>query len=128
MKNRKLLVSRIITPDGTVLESKHRHDYVEHLDKNGETYMLDGGIDYIRTNINKEEAKPAHIFTDDSHEIIREGFTWGTRGKTGKDTLRYVVLKDLTTEHIQAILDTQMNISEDFRKVFLDELVYRKNL
>ena len=30
-----ILNSRMRTPDGTILESKHRHDYVTHTDANG---------------------------------------------------------------------------------------------
>lgn len=43
---RKVLVSRIRTPDGTVLESRYTHDFVQHTDANGELYFLDGGPDY----------------------------------------------------------------------------------
>ena len=43
---KKLILSRIRTPDGTILTSYHQHDYVTHTDKNGETYMLDGGSEY----------------------------------------------------------------------------------
>lgn len=28
-----LLVNRIKTPDGTIIQSKHRHDYVTYIDK-----------------------------------------------------------------------------------------------
>lgn len=38
----------IQTPDGTIIESFFRHDYVSHLDKNGNTYMVDGGLDYLK--------------------------------------------------------------------------------
>ena len=32
------------TPDGTIIRSRHRHDYVTHKDANGSEYMLDGGL------------------------------------------------------------------------------------
>lgn len=38
-----IVYSAIKTPDGTILESKHVHDYQSYLDANGETYLLDGG-------------------------------------------------------------------------------------
>ena len=31
----EILNSRLRTPDGTILESGHRHDYVTHIDANG---------------------------------------------------------------------------------------------
>ena len=56
-----LILSRIQTPDGTVLTSYHRHDYVTHTDANGEEYCLDGGNDYQRYNITKEPFKDLSV-------------------------------------------------------------------
>ena len=54
---RQLLLNRMKTPDGTILTSEHVHDYKQHLDKNGDTYMLDGGTEYQRTTINDNQWK-----------------------------------------------------------------------
>lgn len=45
---RTILRNSMLTPDGTHLISRHRHDYVTHEDKNGEHYMADGRNDYLR--------------------------------------------------------------------------------
>ena len=50
-----ILSSRMRTPDGTILESCYRHDYVTHTDANGKEYMLDGGLDYVRSSANGDE-------------------------------------------------------------------------
>lgn len=123
---RQLLIQRIQTPDGTILNSSHRHDYVEHHDKvSGEMYMIDGGSSYRRGSINSVKAKDLSVYDDEPHEIIREAFEWGTRGISGQQPLKYVELKNLDTDHIEAILETQYQISAQTKKVFLDELSYR---
>ena len=122
----QIVANRLKTPDGTILHSMHRHDYVTHLDENGEEYMLDGGTDYIRSSINNEAPESLAVYTDDDHSVIREVFTWGTRGKTGDSPLIWKPLKDLEIDHINAILKTQTHIQDWARKLFTDELEYRK--
>ena len=122
---RKLLVSRWKCPDGTILESRHRHDYVKHVDtKTGETCILDGGSDYVRLCGNLTDAS---IYTDDPHWAIREYFTWGTYGINGNEPKRYVALKDMTEEHIRAILQTQSHVwGTVLEDVLSNELKYRE--
>jgi hypothetical protein len=124
----KLLAQRIQTPDGTILHSKHRHDYVTHTDANGETYMVDGGFEYRRGSVNKVPAKDLCVYTDDDHQKIREAFCWGTRGKDGRQPVEYKPLQTLSTEHVEAIIETQHHIPEHIRKVFLDEIEYRNGM
>jgi hypothetical protein len=124
----RLLVNAIITPDGTRLESTHRHDYQTYTDANGEEYMIDGGTDYIRRSVNKEPAIDATITTDDPHAVIRTAFTWGTYGKNGDQPLVRKTLASLGTEHIEAILRTQTHLSTHITKVFEDELIFRAEI
>lgn len=121
------IASFLITPDGTKLQSYHRHDYKTHKDANGEEYMIDGGTDYQRGSVNKQPAE-AHLITmDDPHHLRREHFCWGTRGRDGKQPLTWKPLKDLDTDHIEAILATQHHISNHLRQLFSDELQWRKS-
>ena len=122
------IASFCITPDGTVLQSYHRHDYKTYADKNGEEYMIDGGCDYVRHSINKEPAEYFTVTTDDTHKMKRKWFHWGTRGKDGNQPLKWRELQDLDTEHIEAILETQSHIPEHLRELFKDELEYRKQV
>jgi hypothetical protein len=48
---------------------------------------------------------------------------WGTYGKDGKQPLRYVPIKDLEADHIQAILDTQDQINSKFRNLLKAALI-----
>ena len=127
--SRQLVCNRIRTPDGTVLQSYNRHDCKTHKDLiTGETYMIDGGLDYHRSYVNDVQATPLLLYADDKHEDIREGFCWGTRGIDGKDPVKYVQLKDLTTDHIRAILETQYQITDWLRRMFQNELEYRNGI
>ena len=123
-----IVASFCITPDGTVLQSYHRHDYKTYTDANGEEYMIDGGCDYVRHNVNKEPAEYFTVTTDDTHKMQREWFHWGTRGKGGKRDLQWKALQDLDTDHIEAILETQWHIPDYLRELFINELEYRKQV
>lgn len=99
------IASFIITPDGTKLQSFHRHDYKTHKDAvTGEEYMIDGGTDYQRTNVNKVPAEAYLITMDDPHHLRRHNFHWGSYGKDGKQPLRWIALEDMETDHILAVL------------------------
>ena len=122
----KYLANRIRTPDGTILESMHRHDYVTYIDANGKEYMVDGGLDYLRRNIHDDAPyTELSVLSTDEHSVVRESFKWGTYGIDGKQKLKYVVLKDMSWDHIEAILETQTQLREHVRQVFVDELDYR---
>ena len=119
------------TPDGTILESLNRHDYVTHLDANGKEYMLDGGLDYVRSSANGDEWMLT-VYPDYPHELIRLHAKWGTYGKNGDEPLKYVAIADLDPYHLRAILDTQQKtMRPELVKVMQDEVEYRdafKNL
>lgn len=125
-ESRDIIYNAIETPDGTILESRHRHDYKSYTDTiSGENYIVDGGIDYIRRSVNTIPYKELSLYLDDSHTVIREQFNWGTYGKNGDEPLKYVILADMSDEHIEAILKTQKHISNAVRTVFENELSYR---
>jgi hypothetical protein len=121
-----ILLNRIRTPDGTVLTSRSRHDYKTYMDANGEVYMVDGGLQYLRRSVNNVSATELSLDSGDNIEDIREGFEWGTYGKDGKQPLKRVLLKNLTNEHIHAIIQTQTHLPDDMIDVFRRELCYRK--
>jgi hypothetical protein len=120
----RILLNRIKTPDGTILTSYNRHNYVEYKDTlTKEVLMVDGGTDYLRRNIGTYEE--LSVYDDGSHITRRSAVHWGTRGKDGKQPLVYKLLKDLDSDHIEAILKTQHQISEFYREIFKEELKYR---
>jgi hypothetical protein len=123
---RKLLVNAWQTPDGTVLESRHRHDFKMHSEcvaENSRVYFVDGGLDYIRCSAGMLFVG---CYSDDPHEVIRDTFSWGSYGKDGQQEKHYILLKFMTDDHIRAILDTQKHIKGTVvEKVFKAELKYR---
>jgi len=127
MSERKLLANVMRTPDGTVLQSNHVHDYVEHTDANGKLYMVDGGVQYIRRTWHDEDnGEDLSVYTDDPHAKIRDWFRWGTYGKEGKGPLVWSKLKHLSTNHIERILD-EGHARHHLVKVFKGELEFRKS-
>lgn len=127
-KERKIICNKIRTPDGTILESKSVHDYVTHIDKNGLEYSTDGGHYYLHRIVHNDAPyEDLTIYDDDPFEIIRENLKWGTYGKSGKEELRWILLKEMSNDHINSILTYVKNINEMYKKFFKMELEYRKN-
>lgn len=127
---KELLVSRIQTPDGTILTSKHVHDYVCHDDViSKEHYILDGGSEYQRTSLNVVKAKDISIYTDSPFEEIREHLCRGTYDKNGNHV--WIPLKDMTAQHLfNCILYRQNELKDDeeinkFKQQYIRELAYR---
>ena len=102
-KEAKLIRNAIQTPDGTILESTHRHDYVTHTDENGKRYMVDGGNDYSRRSAHGDE-RDLCLYDDEPHEVQSEILDWGSYGKNGDEPLHRIQIKDMETEHIEAVL------------------------
>ena len=122
-----LIANRWQCPDGTVLQSMHRYDYVTHKDAlTGEECFVDGGT-YGCCRISGN-LKNLCVYSNDPHELQREFFHWGTYGIDGKQPRTFIAAKDMTTEHIEAVLETQDRIAPEIKGLFLNELAYRKEL
>ena len=128
MQERQLIYSAWRTPDGTILHSRHRHDYQEHFDAvSKEWYILDGGNDYIRCSVNQVPAEDLTLYSDDPHDKIREVFIWKSYGKNfSQPEGVYTLLKDLTDDHIIAICETQTHLPDYIMKVFRNEIRFRE--
>lgn len=118
----KLLVNRWKCKDGTILQSKHRYDYRDHVDANNEYASVDGGTLMIRIS---GTLTSLCLYTDDDHEEIRKYFAWGSYLKDYRGDKVWIPLYKLGDSHIQAILETQLHIPEHIRTMFIDEQEYR---
>ena len=128
---KKLLANRWQTPDGTILWSKHRHDYVEHWDKNGEYYAIDGGAStdsaYTRKSINEKEMKNLCIYSNGTFELERQWVLWGRNYDKDLNRLpkiQYIPVKDLDTDHIYKILE--LDIPHSYRRLMEEEIIFRE--
>ena len=70
------------------------------------------------------EFMKAQEFDFESHEKVRNKFTWGSYGKSQELELQINLLKNLSDNHIFNILRTQ-NIDRSTSLMFITELCYR---
>ena len=119
----KLIRNALQTPDGTIIESRGRHDYVTHTDANGKTYMVDGGLGYIRRSANGDEIDMS-LYNDQPHEVQREVLTWGTYGIDGVHPLKYKTIADMDTGHLEAVVGMS-GVCPVRRKCMQKELEFR---
>ena len=122
MNGNNLILNALRTPDGTVIQSRHRHDYVTYTDANGKTYMVDGGLDYLRRNVHQDQVDLS-LYDDQPHEVQRVVLTWGTYGINGDQPLSYIRIADMETGHLEAVL--KFNVSATHRACMQHELLLR---
>ena len=124
-----IIRNAIMTPDGTFLRSFHVHDYVTHTDAiTGEEYMVDGGTQYIRRSLNVVQPEDFTVTMNDKFTLIRCAFVWKSYGKNFEHPHGiYITLCDMHTDHIEAILNTQVHIRNTYvEELMIAELIYRK--
>tara|TARA_B110000977_G_scaffold178848_1_gene236861 strand:+ start:118 stop:507 length:390 start_codon:yes stop_codon:yes gene_type:complete len=115
------------TPDGTILTSRSHHDYVEHTDANGKTYMVDGGLSYIRRSAHDDQIDLS-VWDDAPFSDIRVAMEWGSYGVNGDQPLKWNKLCDMERSHIQAVLDNVPYMCQVYRKYFEVELDFRSKI
>ena len=125
-----IIRNAIMTPDGTYLRSFHVHDYKEHFDTvSKETYIIDGGNQYLRRSVNGWVAEDLTVTMQDKFTLIRYAFVWKSYGKNYEHLPEgiYIALCDMTDDHIEAILNTQVHIRETYvEELMIAELQWRK--
>lgn len=122
----KLIRNAIQTPDGTILESRHRHDYKTYTDANGDEYMIDGGLDYIRSSANGDEVYMA-LYDNEPHEVQRVVLKWGTYGINGDQPLTLKPIAEMDTGHLAAVL-TECNPAYVYRRAMVKEMEMRDEM
>lgn len=130
---KRILYNAIKTPDGTVIVSKSRHDFVCHIDANGKRYCVDGGLNYIRRLADTFDYEDLTVMDDENHETRRQYLFWGINydenGKWLESGTIWKNIKDLDTDHIENILDGgYVRFNKFYTQVFNDELKYRRNV
>ena len=125
MTKPKLLLNRWKSKDGTVLISHSQHDFVSHFDTVDQTTVfIDGGLGpFVRVSGDLENM--CLYDTDEDHMELRELYPWTSYGTDGQQPPKTQVIKDLTTEHIENILKTQIHLQEHVLNMFRRELTYR---
>lgn len=120
----KLIRNALQTPDGTIIQSHGRHDYVTYTDANGKQYMVDGGLDYLRRSVHEDQVDMS-LYDDQPHEVQRDVLSWGTYGINGDQPLQFRTIADMETSHLEAVVELR-NVSLVLRECMEVELRNRK--
>ena len=126
LKPLKIILNSLKTPDGTVLISRHRHDYRTYTDANGKTYMVDGGLDYLRRSAHADYTDLS-LYNNEPHDIQRKTIVWGTYGINKDQPLQYKTVAEMDTDHIETVLAT-CQPRDVIKNCMVQELKNRKKI
>ena len=129
VKEPRIVLNRIKTPDGTILTSFSTHDYIEHHDANGQYYAVDGGNSYLKRVFDVSDYTELSVYENDTFEKIRESFHRGGRGKLGNEELTWIPMNKMNNNWLQAciVYNAERGLKDSFAsKMYQKELDYRK--
>ena len=117
--------------------SSHRHHYNIYEFEDGSYVAVDGGREYFRRgNSIKDTFNPNNKIEDYSLTEksklgeVKEKLLWGHLGKDGKGPIQYLPFKDLTVEHLKAILayDDKLHTKlSDIQKIVINYWIHEKS-
>jgi len=89
----------------TYYVSANRHDFVAFT-VGSEEHFIDGGTDYLRASFLLPYNKIVDYSLTSSNTLkeIREKLLWGTYGKSGNKPLKWVPFRNLSVDHLAAII------------------------
>lgn len=120
-----LVYNALRTPDGTIIQSRSVHDFVCHTDTiTGKQVCVDGGLDYLRRIGDFASCQDLSLEDSAPHEQIREVVSWGSYGPAGDQPLRYILIKDLSDDHLSKIL-AYPKVSQRFIAIMQREQEHR---
>lgn len=124
----KILFNSVICLNcGEQLISRHTHDYKTCTCEN-ET-MVDGGLDYVRFGGKDLNLAQSFVLNDsEPFETLRRYIERGSRGKDGKQPLKYVKLKDIDDEYLDSLIKYEEELRPDnrFLPYYKKEKKFRK--
>ena len=124
---KELVYNTLQTPDGTIIESKRKHDFVSYIDSiTDKMYFIDGGLDYVRSSNNGDEIYLT-IYSDQPYETVREFAFRAGFGKDGKEEYKITRFKDMTDNHLNGAIEYVSKITKDsvHYQLLLKEQQYR---
>jgi hypothetical protein len=109
-----------IRETGEIIRSRDRHDFVS---SSCGKYYVDGGQDYQRIGYEKMSGfESLTIYINDPLKDRINKALWGTYGKDGNQPFKWVFLKDCETDHLKAILETQVSAAGWIKQVIQEIL------
>ena len=126
---RQLIYNSVTCLDcGETLVSNYTHDY-KTCNCSQQT-MVDGGLSYAKfggKDLNRVQKN--HLYSDSPHEKVRQVIARGSRGKSGKESLSYILLKDIDDDYLKAIIEYEQKNRPDnpLIKIYKNEQEFRKN-
>jgi hypothetical protein len=127
VKAPSLVVNSIRTPDGTVLISHTRHDFVSHIDATtGMTYAVDGGNHYLR-RLGPDDYTENSAWSNEGWDLLRHACHWGTRLPDDDQERKLVSVAEMSTNHLQKVLQME-NLCPVKFKIMTEEMKFRTDL
>lgn len=119
----------VCCPNGQYLVSSYGWDYQTAV-VDGVIYSVDGGLNTHTSRNGDGKEEDLTVMSDDPFEDVRNKLLWGSYGKSGKEPLHWIRLKDMEENHIDNVLKMLENDGSERAKwrrdMMKQELKYRK--